>query len=106
METKPRIKADFVRSLPKSMPASKVVEAGLKVGLKLSVNYVYVVRSQIEAGGPPAISSARPASAEGISLSEKERMMVEIAAELGLVRTEEILRNLRARLRSGAVERG
>jgi hypothetical protein len=43
--SKPRTKADFIRSQPASTTAKDVVDAAKKAGIKVTVNHVYNVRA-------------------------------------------------------------
>jgi hypothetical protein len=52
---KKRTKSDFIRGLPSSTPAVDVIAKGKAAGLKLTKNYVYKVRTEINAK-----SSAKP----------------------------------------------
>src|SRR5262245_31668403 len=47
--------SDFVRSMPRTMPAKDVISAAAKKGIKMSANLVYMVRSKARSkGGAPA----------------------------------------------------
>jgi hypothetical protein len=61
-------KADFVRGLSSTMPAAAVIERGKAVGIRLSKNYIYRVRTWANAA---AKSKAR--KADGTSSAPPER---------------------------------
>jgi len=56
----PQSKADFVRSLPSSTPAKKVIAKAKAAGLSVSETYVYALRRSAKGG---AKKKAKPASA-------------------------------------------
>lgn len=59
--TKEHSKADFIRSLPVSMPAKDVVKKGKAAGMKFITAYVYNVRSGARAGVVSRTSAANRA---------------------------------------------
>jgi hypothetical protein len=88
-------KAAFVRNLPTTIPAKAVVAQAKAAGMKLSANYVYLIRraakenrGSVRAGR----SVPRPIS----SASSTESLLKVVAAELGLGRAIEILQSERA----------
>jgi len=44
--------SDFVRSMPRDMPAKQVIAAAARKGIKMSANLVYMVRSKARTQGP------------------------------------------------------
>ena len=51
-------KADFIRSMPANMPVKKVVEEAKKVGLAITDNHVYGVRSAAKKAGKKTAKAA------------------------------------------------
>jgi hypothetical protein len=92
MAKKDASKAEFVRALPAAMPAKQVVDKAKEAGLKLSTAYVYVIRSQARGGGKKKAVAA-PRAHKG-----SEARLVEIAGEIGLSRSIEILTREKARV--------
>jgi hypothetical protein len=105
MPTTPQSKADFVRSLSKTMPATLVIERGKAAGVQLSKNYVYRVRSWANAAksqnkkAPKTTPTATKSAAATLD-SSAERLLKAVAAEIGLGRAVEILSGERARVRA------
>jgi hypothetical protein len=60
-------KADFVRKLPPTMPAVAIVEKAKAAGLKLSTNYIYRVRTAINAKSRPPNAPTKSASVAAAS---------------------------------------
>ena len=112
-------KSEFVRSLPADMPGKEVVEKAKEQGIKLSVAYVYSIRTAAKAnaskggGGAPASgggSAAAPAStgrrgpgrlpALSTGSSRVEDLLRAVAAELGLSHAIGILQAEQAKVRA------
>ena len=106
-------KAAFVRSLPAGTPAKDVIAEASKQGIHLTPAYVYVIRSTDGArkgGGTPAARSALPKS-NGHLLDRRalrvpkandrgiERKFRWLAVELGFHRTEQLLHELKTKIR-------
>jgi hypothetical protein len=95
-------KSAFIRSLPRSMPASEVVKKGKAAGMSFSDKYVYTIRSK----GPKAGKRGRPkgsgrkARASGGAGAQQ---FVDLAIELGLSRAEALLARLRSAIKSAAI---
>ena len=53
-------KTSYIRNLPHSMPAKDVVEKGRADGLKLSIAYIYGVRSKSKTGTKTPKKRGRP----------------------------------------------
>lgn len=89
MPKKDASKAEFVRSLPDTMPAKQVLEKAKEAGLKLSTAYVYVIRSQARTGPKKASSdgSPRPPRAS----KDAEARLIAAASEIGLTRSIQLL---------------
>jgi hypothetical protein len=97
-------KSEFIRSLPKDMPAKEVVEKAAEKGIKFTEKYVYVIRSAAKAksGAPKAAKAAAPArkgranakaAAPRASRGDDkklEAMLRQAIADCGLVRSREI----------------
>jgi hypothetical protein len=67
-------KADFVRSLSSTMPAAAVIEKGKTVGIRLSKNYIYRVRTWANAA---AKSKARKADGTSAALPRRGQQQSE-----------------------------
>ena len=89
-------KADFIRSMPESMPAKEVVDAAAKQGIKISVNHVYNLRTaaakktdDVKGTGllTPKRGVGRPRTSGG---SDVERQLRAAIAEVGLQRAREV----------------
>ncbi len=93
MPKKDGTKADFVRSLPGTMPAKEVVEKAKDAGLKLSIPYVYVIRSQARTGRKKSAGEPAPRASKDV-----EARLIAAASELGLSRSIEILTSEKARI--------
>jgi hypothetical protein len=92
MPKKDASKAEFVRSLPATMPAKEVVEKAKEAGHKLSVAYVYVIRSQARTGRKKG-----PAAKTNTNGNAQARLLA-AASELGLTRSIELLTAEKARV--------
>jgi hypothetical protein len=100
--------AEFVRSVPASVPVKDVVRQAKAAGLKLSRNYVYRVRAGSKSSGPKR-RVGRPAGVKNaVSVhvpvhapkSSVEELLRAVAAEIGLGRSIEILQSERAKVRA------
>lgn len=110
MPKKEASKAEFVRSLPVSMPAKQVVDRAKEAGLELSPAYVYVIRSQARTGGAKGAAKSSGASSNGATTDgptsgggprvskDVEARLVAVASEIGLSRSIEILTREKARV--------
>jgi hypothetical protein len=101
-------KTAFVLGLPHSIPASEVVAKGKAAGIVLSNGYVYVVRSKAKAKtGKPAGRRGRPLKVTAVKTARQSKgsvsslavQFVDAALDLGLARAEELLANLRGKLK-------
>jgi len=96
MPKKDGTKVDFVRALPGAMPAKEVVEKAKEAGLKLSIPYVYVIRSQARTGRK---KSKAPSAGPGRAVSkDAHARLIDAASEIGLSRSIEILTSEKARI--------
>jgi len=86
MPKKDASKAEFVRSLPETMPAKQVVDKAKEAGLKLSTAYVYVIRSQARTGPKKASSNGAPRVSK-----DAEARLIAAASEIGLTRSIQLL---------------
>jgi hypothetical protein len=104
-------KAEFVRTLPSSTPATEVVAKAKAAGLPITKDYVYSVRSadkrvkkkpSAESNTPkPAVSAAAVVhgSASAPKGSTKAEMLLKVvAAEIGLANAIAVLQSERARV--------
>jgi hypothetical protein len=91
MPKKDASKAEFVRALPVAMPAKEVVEKAKEAGHKLSVAYVYVIRSQARTGRKKSTAS-KPSNAHALA------RLLAAASEIGLTRSIELLTAEKARI--------
>jgi hypothetical protein len=96
--TKTQSKTAFIRGFTRDTPASKVVEAAKRAGVKISKAYVYRVRALKE----PAQRPSRSFSAIGRGVSRRdpgaERRLTSLALEIGLLRASVLLDRVRAHL--------
>jgi hypothetical protein len=96
--TKNQSKTAFIRGFTRDTPASKVVEAAKRAGVKITKAYVYRVRALKE----PAQRPGRPASpiASGGPRRDPrvERRLTSLAIEIGLLRASVLLDRVRAHL--------
>jgi hypothetical protein len=80
-------KSEFVRSLPRDIPAAKVVALAQERGLQLTTGFVYNIRSSRKVNGE-AQQAKRPSQAKALS---PEAVLRAAIAQIGLVRAREIL---------------
>ena len=109
-------KAEFIRSLPSTTPASEVVAKAKAAGMSITPQYVYNLRARanVSSGAPkrgpgrprknplPA-SAARPSSASnsgGGSDARVEDLLRAVAAEIGLSRAIGILQTEQQKVRA------
>ncbi len=99
-------KADFVMSMPVTMPAKKVIEAAANRGLKLSDKYVYTVRSKAKRNAPKKVELMKPgkkatkrktkreattAKVTRAGLMTPEMVFARLALDIGLQRAKDLL---------------
>jgi hypothetical protein len=90
-------KAAFVRSLPSTIPAKAVVAQAKAAGMKLSANYVYLIRRGAkESRG--SVRAGRSVPRPITTSSSAESLLKALGAELGLGSAIEILAGERARV--------
>jgi hypothetical protein len=112
----PVSKTQFVLDIPVTTPAEEVVAKAAENGLSLSKGYVYSIRARSKAGkvgkgkkrpGRPSNSSKEASAAKSTPSAPRggslDLQLANIIAEIGLVRAEEVLRNVRAKFRASAV---
>jgi hypothetical protein len=96
--TRSKSKTAFIRGFTRDTPASKVVEAAKRVGVKITKAYVYRVRALKE----PAERQGRPVSAIASGGPRRdprmERRLTTLAIEIGLLRASVLLDRVRAHL--------
>lgn len=96
--SKNQSKTAFIRGFTRDTPASKVVEAAKRAGVKISKAYVYRVRALKE----PAQRVGRPMSAIASRGARRdpgvERRLTSLAIEIGLLRASVLLDRVRAHL--------
>jgi hypothetical protein len=99
-------KSAFVRSLPATMPAKDVVERAKAQGVKLTVAYVYSIRTAAKLGARRLARGDAPAggrSPNGMvpsSSARVEDLLRAVAAELGLSRAIGLLQAEQAKVRA------
>lgn len=98
-------KTAFVLSLPLDMPAKDVIAKGKAQGLKLTEAYIYSIRSKAKGRvGKPAARRGRPPKAQSLAGARGgngiERQFLNLALDLGLSRAENLLSNLRSRVKN------
>lgn len=97
-------KADFVRTMPRSMPAKEVVATAKAAGVQITEKYVYNVRSDSKTGkaavkkpSPTAKAVAKPATpvkATPVSTGGNETQLRKLVLALGVVRSRQLLDEL------------
>ena len=93
-------KSAFIRSLPRSLPASEVVAKGKAAGLTFSDNYVHTIRSKGPKVGRPKGSKNKPGPKPK---GNAEAQFIDVALDVGLTRAETILARVRSAIRSAAI---
>jgi hypothetical protein len=93
-------KSAFIRSLPRSLPASQVVAKGKAAGLTFSDKYVYTIRAKGPKRGRPKGSKNKPGPKPK---GNAEAQFVDAALNLGLARAETILARVRSAIRAAAI---
>lgn len=93
MAAKPKSAADFIRSMP-TAAASVIVKEAKSAGIDTTAGYVYVVRSVDRKNGvrPKRAAAAKPKRAS------RDAEFIALAADLGLVRSEQLISQMRASL--------
>ena len=113
----PQSKADFVRSLPASTPAKKVIAKAKAAGLSVSETYVYALRRSAKGGAkrkgtsvaakPAAAASSKPNLptksdfVRGVSRSTTAKEVVAKAKAAGIKLDIQYVYKLRSRSKSG-----
>jgi hypothetical protein len=113
MTSKPRSKAEFVRSFPSTASPKEIVKKAKAAGIKLGAAYVYNVWTRDKTGTAKKGTAAKPASstlptatngarsqAAPTHANAAESLLRAIAAEVGLGRAIELLQGERARVQS------
>src|SRR5690349_5986314 len=95
-------KSAFVRGLPPNMPAKEVVDKAKAEGMKISVAYVYSIRTAAKAGARRAVGGLGDRSVKGLGGSggRVEDLLRAVAAELGLSRAIGLLQAEQAKVRA------
>ncbi|HET8936543.1 MAG TPA: hypothetical protein VFN67_24030 [Polyangiales bacterium] len=98
--TKSKSKTAFIRGFTRDTPASKVVEAAKRAGVKITKAYVYRVRALKEPAQRPHSGAPMSAIARGSSRRDPgaERRLTSLALEIGLLRASVLLDRVRAKL--------
>jgi hypothetical protein len=104
---KPTNKSAFVRSLPEGMPARDVIEKAKAHGMKMSVAYVYSVRTAARAaarrrgnGGASGVGASVRSAPMPANGARVEELLRAVAAELGLSRAIALLLAEQAKVRA------
>jgi hypothetical protein len=92
-------KAAFVRGLPATIPAKVVVAQAKAAGMKLSSNYVYLIRRAAKENRG-SVRAGRSVPRPIGTAASAESLLKALAAELGLGPAIEILQAERARVRA------
>jgi len=93
-------KAAFIRSFPKSTPAAEIVSKAKSAGLEVSAAYVYVLRSAANKKAMKAKGivktkvKSKKAPTEVKQFTFGESQLRRAIAEIGLVRTREIVKEV------------
>jgi hypothetical protein len=110
--SKPRSKAEFVRSFPTSTSPKEIVKKAKAAGIKLGAAYVYNVWTRDKTGTAKEGPTAKPTSSTSSKATNgarahaaptnpnAESLLRAIAAEVGLGRAIELLQGERARIHS------
>jgi hypothetical protein len=97
--SKSQSKTAFIRGFTRDTPASKVVEAAKRAGVKITKAYVYRVRALKE---PVTRTGARPLtslqSGSGRRDPAAEKRLTTLALEIGLLRASVLLDRVRAQM--------
>jgi hypothetical protein len=103
-------KSAFIRDLPANLPAKEVVERAKAAGLKMSVAYVYSIRTAAKANARKSGGSAPPAAPRGrvaIAVNghasgggKVEDLLRAVAAEIGLSRAIGLLQSEQQKVRA------
>jgi hypothetical protein len=95
-------KSAFVRNLPQDMPAKEVVDRAKSEGMKISVAYVYSIRTAAKAGARRAAGGlpGRALRSIGGANGRVEELLRAVAAELGLSRAIGLLQAEQAKVRA------
>lgn len=98
-------KTSFVLGFPRDMPAAEVVVKAKEAGIPLTDKYVYNIRASARAAGKTAKKKPGPKpgakrKASGAGNGSVESRFVDLALDVGLARAEEMLRTLRATVKS------
>ena len=106
---KPKVnKSAFVRDLPATLSAAEVVQKAKAAGIAITDKHVHVIRSKarvakagkpVRRGRPPKFVTARTKSQATGRASSIAVQFVDAALDLGLARAEELLANLRGKLK-------
>lgn len=98
-------KAEFIRSLPATTPASEVVAKAKAAGMSITPQYVYNLRARANnAAGAPRRGPGRPpkalsAGGGSVSSGRVEDLLKAVAAEIGLSRAIQILQSEQQKVR-------
>jgi hypothetical protein len=87
-------KAAFVRNLPATVPVKVIVAQAKAAGMKLSANYVYLIRRAAKANRSSA-RAARSVPWPITTMLSAENLLKAVAAEIGLGRSIELLHDER-----------
>ena len=108
-KTKPTIrqgdKAAFVRNLPRSMPASEVVDRAGKRGMVISKAYVHNIRSAANKSARALMAKEGKRTVKG-SRKKLESQFKEIVIQLGPARAKKLLSQVELGLRAAGKKLG
>lgn len=97
-------KSDFIRSLPRDMPAKAVVEAGAKKGMTFSQQLVYNVRAADEKGGASAKRFKKRLKVIGTPVyamgTNDESDFRQLVVDLGVARSRQLVDDVEGALRA------
>jgi hypothetical protein len=99
--TKSQSKTAFIRGFTRDTPASKVVEAAKRAGVKITKAYVYRVRALKEPALRPSTGRSINTALTGAGSRRDpaaERRLTSLALEIGLLRASVLLDRVRAKL--------
>lgn len=94
-------KAAFVRSMPKTMKAAEIVQRAAAKGIKVSTNYVYILRTRRGVRSASAkTSSSRSHRAHESLHGRIEALARDFGRKIALAAIDDVVAALRAQLQS------
>ena len=93
-------KAAFVRSMPKTMKAAEIVKRAAAKGIKINVNYIYILRTRrgIRAARAPQPASPRARGTPESLHARIETLAQDFGRKIALAAIDDVVAALRAEL--------